>query len=79
MIRMLLFPENSFIASIFFSKVHLRLWGFHFESHLKSRFCQAAVADPIKYDGPFFDIFAVNIAVINTSMVESGYLLIKQV
>jgi len=38
-------------------------------SHLKSRFCQAAVADPIKNGGLYFDIFANSTAVINASMV----------
>jgi len=36
---------------------------------LKSRFCQAAIADPIKNSGPYFDIFADSIAVISTSIV----------
>jgi len=38
-------------------------------SHLKSRFCQAAVADPLQNGGPYLYIFAHSIAVINTSMV----------
>jgi len=38
-------------------------------SHLMSRFCQAAVADPLKNGGLYLNIFAHTIAVINTSMV----------
>jgi len=34
----------------------------------KSRFCHAAIADPIKNDSPHFDISAKNIAVINTAI-----------
>ena len=37
--------------------------------HLKGHFCQAAIADPIKNRGPYFDVFADSIAVINTPMV----------
>jgi len=48
---MLLFPDNSFIASAFFS-VYLRLWGFPFAKSFEESFCQAAVADPIKNGGP---------------------------
>jgi len=44
MIRMFLFPENSFIASAFFPKLQLLLWGFPFaksfdESFLQGRRC----------------------------------------
>jgi len=69
MIRMLLFAEDRFIAPAFFSKPHHQIWDSPLPSHLKSRFCQAAVADPIKNGGFYFDMFANNIAVINTSMV----------
>jgi len=40
-----------------------------FAKKFKSRFCQATVADRMKNGSPYFDIFADNIAVINTSMV----------
>jgi len=43
-------------------------------SHLKSRLCQAAIADPVKNGSPYFDIFTENIAVIDTSIVYSDYL-----
>jgi len=65
---MLLFVENSFTASTFPQNV---IYGFENSplwSHLKSRLCQVAVADPIKIDGPHFDIFAENIAVINIAI-----------
>jgi len=45
------------------------LGDFPWPSHLKSRLYQAAVADPTKNGGLYFDIFADNIAVINTSVV----------
>jgi len=54
MIRTLLFAENRFTASTFFSKLHLQLWGVPLRCHLKSYFCQAAIADP--NGGPYFDI-----------------------
>jgi len=41
---------------------------FPLRSHLKSRSYQTAIADPIKNDGPHFDIFAENIAAINTAI-----------
>jgi len=69
MIRMFLFAENRFIASAFSQNVIYGFGDSPLRSHLKSRFRQVAVADPIKNGGPYFDIFADSIAVINTSMV----------
>jgi len=37
-IRMLLFPENSFTASAFFSKLHIRLLGFPFAKSFEESF-----------------------------------------
>jgi len=71
MIGMLLFAENRFIASAFFQNLIYAFGDSPMPSHLKSHFCQVAVADPIKKRRSlqYFDIFANNIAVINTSMV----------
>jgi len=66
---MLLFAENRFIASAFFSKLTYGFGDSPLRSHLKSPFCQAAVADPLKNGGPYLNIFAHSVAVINTSMV----------
>jgi len=71
--RVLLFVENRFIASAFFSKLHLPLCDALCEVILKNRFCQTAIADPIKNRGPFFDIFADSIAVVNTPVVWPTY------
>ena len=62
------FAENTFIASTFFSKLHLRLWEFPFANPFEESFCQTAVADPIKRRS-LLRYFCRNITVINTSMV----------
>jgi len=71
--RVLLIVENRFIASAFFLKLHLPLCDSLCEVILKNRFCQTAIADPIKNRGPYFDIFADSIAVINSPVVWPTY------
>jgi len=51
MIGMLLFAENRFIASAFFQNLIYAFGDSPMPSHLKSHFCQVAVADPIKNGG----------------------------
>jgi len=67
MIRTLLFAENRFTASTFFSKLHLQLWGVPFamsfeELFLPGRHCWSKRRSLLRY-------FADSIAVINISMV----------
>jgi len=65
--------ENRFIASAFFSNLHLPLCDSLCEVILKNRFCQTAIGDPIKHRGPYFAIFADSIAVFNTPVVWPTY------
>jgi len=66
MIRMLLFAENRFIAPAFFSKPHLRFWGFPFAKSFEKSFLSPLLIR--KNGGLYFNVFADNIVVINTSV-----------
>jgi len=48
---MLLFTEDRYIASVFFQNLIYGFGDTPMPSHLKSRFCQAAFADPIENGG----------------------------
>jgi len=61
---MLLFAENRFIASAFFQNLIYGFRDYPLPSHLKSRFCQQAVADPIK-TAVFTSIFVQKISLLS--------------